>query len=263
MAQGFVLDMPQRLFDANGLPAAGWKIFTWTSDGTFTTALTTYSDSGLTAPNTNPILTDANGYFRAFVAADVTLDVSVQNASSVPQFTWLGIKPMAQTPVSLTSPIIIGDGGSGVIFSKTVLFTEDVTSTIHTGTVVIPAGATLLDILVVPQVLWTATGTVTFKCGDANSSNGWFLNTNLKATDLLLGERLQASNANNWGGLNGAYLTTAGRFGQQSGNMIGGFCLTAYSVIGVITVVTPATTAGRTRMQVLWTVGQSVTPILT
>jgi hypothetical protein len=45
--------------------------------------------------------------------------------------------------------------------------------------------------------------------------------------------------------------------------MIGGYCPTAYSVIGVVTVVTPATTAGRTRMYVLWQVGQSVAPVLT
>lgn len=160
----------------------------------------------------------------------------------------------------VTSPVVAGDAGSGVVFSKTVLFTENATSTTHTGTVVIPAGATLLDIYVVPQVLWTA-GTASLSVGDANAATGWFLATNLKATDLILGERLQASNANNWGGLNGAYLTTAGRFGQQSTNMIGGYCPTAYSVIGVVTVGTPATTAGRTRMTVLWTVGQTIAPV--
>lgn len=162
---------------------------------------------------------------------------------------------------ALVSPVFTGDAGSGTIFSKTVLFTEDATSLTHTGTVVIPAGATLLDILVVPQVLWTG-GTAAFTCGDANAATGWFTSTNLKATDLVLGERLQASNANNWGGVNGAYLTTAGRFGQQSTTMIGGYCPTAYSVIGVVTVGTPATTVGRTRMTVLWTVGQAVTPVL-
>lgn len=159
------------------------------------------------------------------------------------------------------SPIITGDGGSGMIFCKTVLFTEDATSLTHTGTVVIPAGATLLDIIVIPQVLWTG-GTAAFTCGDANSANGWFTTTNLKATDLILGERLQASNANNWGGVNGAYLTTAGRFGQQSANMIGGYNPNVYSVIGVVTVTTPATTVGRTRMHVLWATGQAVAPVL-
>lgn len=159
------------------------------------------------------------------------------------------------------SPIVTGDAGSGLIFTKQCLFTEDATSLTHTATFVIPAGSTLLDIVVIPQVLWTG-GTAAFTCGDANSANGWFTTTNLKATDLILGERLQASNANNWGGVNGTYLTTAGRFGQQSTTLIGGYCPTVYSVIGVVTVTTPATTVGRTRMYVQWMVGQSVVPVL-
>lgn len=164
------------------------------------------------------------------------------------------------------SPIITGDAGSGVIFAKTALFTEDATSLTHTATFVLPAGSILLDIIVIPQVLWTG-GTAAFTCGDANSANGWFTSTNLKATDLILGERLQASQAvatdgSYGGGKEGAYVTTAGRFGQQTTNLIGGYCPTVYSVIGVVTVTTPATTAGRTRMTVLWTVGQAVTPVL-
>jgi hypothetical protein len=153
-------------------------------------------------------------------------------------------------------------GPGGVVVAKTVLFTEDATTLTHTGTVVIPAGATLLDIIVVPQVLWTG-GTAAFTCGDAAAATGWFTSTNLKATDLVLGERLQASNASYWGGVNGAYLVSAtGRFGQQSTTMIGGYCPTAYSVIGVVTVGTPATTAGRTRMTVLYSIGTTIAPVL-
>ncbi len=159
-------------------------------------------------------------------------------------------------------PTITGDGGSGLVIAKTVLFTENAVSLTHTGTIVVPAGATLLDIYVVPQVLWTSSGTVSFSCGDAAAATGWFTATNLKATDLVLGERLQASNANNWGGVNGAYLTTAGRFGQQSANMIGGYCPNAYSVIGVIAVSVASTAIGRTRLTVLYSIGQAIAPVL-
>lgn len=151
---------------------------------------------------------------------------------------------------------------SGGIVVQTALFTENAASLTHTATFTIPAGATLLDILVVPQVLWGATTSATFTCGDAAAANGWFLATNLKATDLILGERYQASNANNWGGLNGIYLTTSGRFGQAATNIIGGYCPTAYSVIGVVTVVGPSATTGRTRMSVLYYTGSPVTPVL-
>jgi len=165
------------------------------------------------------------------------------------------------TTGTFATPAVTGDGGSGLVIAKTALFTEDATSLTHTATFVIPAGATLLDILVVPQVLWTG-GTAAFTCGDAAAATGWFTSTDLKATDLILGERLQASNANNWGGKNGSYLTTAGLFGHTATTMIGGYCPTAYSVIGVVTVTTPATTVGRTRMTVLYYTGQAVTPVL-
>lgn len=188
-------------------------------------------------------------------------NVEVPTISSTSTLTGKTLTSPTITTPSIASPVVTGNAGTGTIFCKQALFTEDATSLTHTATFTIPAGSTLLDIIVVPQVLWTG-GTATFTCGDANSANGWFTATNLKATDLILGERLQASNANNWGGVNGAYLTTAGRFGQQSTNMIGGYCPTAYSVIGVVTVGTPATTAGRTRMYVLWMVGESVTPVL-
>lgn len=289
MAQGYIVGLPQRLFDANGLPANGWSITTYLP-GT-TTPLPTYTTPLLSggATNTNPIVTDASGYFRCYVADGVLVKFAVSDALGVAQAdpSFDNLLPMPSsfnastsynrtgatdsngtytsstiTAPAISSPVITGDAGTGTIFCKQALFTEDATHTIHTATVVIPAGATLLDILVVPQVLWTATSAA-FTCGDANSANGWFTSTDLKATDLILGERLQASNANNWGGKNGSYLTTAGRFGQQSTNQIGGYNPTAYSVIGVVTVGTPATTAGRTRMYVLWQIGQSVTPVLT
>ena len=146
---------------------------------------------------------------------------------------------------------------------KTALFIENATSTIHTATFGVPKGWTILDIIVVPEVLWTATGTVVFKCGDANASDGYFSSVDLKATDLILGERLQAASDNFWGATQDAYLTTAGRFGQAATNAIGGYMPAAYSVIGVVTVGTPATTVGRLRMTVISYRGTKVTPVLT
>lgn len=152
---------------------------------------------------------------------------------------------------------------SANVYSLEAAFVEDATSLTHTATFTIPAGATLNDIIVTPVVLWGATTSAGFTCGDVNSANGWFTTTDLKATDLVLGERLQAANATRWGGVNGAYLVSAtGRFGQQSTNMIGGYSPNAYSVIGVITVVGPSATTGRTRMTVIYTMGTAVVPVL-
>jgi len=168
---------------------------------------------------------------------------------------------------SLVSPVVTGNAGTGLVFCKQALFTEDATTTTYTATFTIPAGSLLLDIYVVPQVLWTDSSAA-IVVGDANSTTGWFQSTNLAATDLVLGERLQASQAvatdGSYGGAKeGAYVTTAGRFGQQTTNMIGGYCPTAYSVIATVTVSSPSGTAGRTRVYVLWTVGESVAPVLT
>ncbi len=168
---------------------------------------------------------------------------------------------------SIVSPVVTGNAGTGMVFCKQALFTEDATTTTYTATFTIPAGSLLLDILVVPVALWTDSSAAII-VGDANSNVGWFGSTNLNATDLVLGERLQASQAvatdGSYGGAKeGAYVTTAGRFGQQSANVIGGFCSSAYSVIGVVTVSSPSGTAGRTYMYVLWMVGQSVAPVLT
>ena len=44
--------------------------------------------------------------------------------------------------------------------------------------------------------------------------------------------------------------------------MIGGYCPNAYSVIGVVTVVGPSSTAGRTRMIVMFCKGRKVVPVL-
>lgn len=170
--------------------------------------------------------------------------------------------PAITTP-TMTSPIVTGDAGTGMIFCKQALFTENATSVTHTATFTIPAGAMLVDIIAIPQVLWTG-GTASLSIGDANSATGWFNALDLKATDLVLGERLQASGGTHgWGGKPGAYLVDAtGRFGQQSTNAIGGYYPTAYSVIAVVSVGTPATTAGRLRVYVFWAIGESVTPVL-
>lgn len=212
------------------------------------------STGGSYLPNADYTRTGATDTGGTYASATLT-------SPTISGTTAIGTGSTLTTP-AIVSPTVTGNAGSGIIFAKTVLFTEDASTTTHTGTVTIPAGATLLDIYVYSQALWTDSSAA-IVVGDANSANGWFTTCELDATDLLLGERLQASNANNWGGVNGAYLTTAGRFGQQSTNMIGGFCPTAYSVIGVVTVSTPSGTAGRTRMTVLWTIGETVAPVLT
>ncbi len=164
---------------------------------------------------------------------------------------------------SLASPAVTGDASSGLVVSKTVSFVEDATSTTFTGTVVIPAGATLVDIVVTSSVLWSKASS-RFTCGDAQAATGWFTSTNLNATDLLVGEALRAAGGSaSWGGVNGVYLVSAtGVFGQATATKAGPFYVSAGSVIGVVTVTPGAGAAGRTFMTVTYSVGQAVAPVL-
>jgi predicted RecA/RadA family phage recombinase len=153
--------------------------------------------------------------------------------------------------------------GEGGVITKTVVFTENATNTIHTGTVTIPAGATIHNIQIVNTVLWGATSAL-LTVGDDFDPDGYFDDVNCKATDLAVGEVLDISNAENWGGKNGAYLVAAtGRKGSvQTGNS-GIYYGVADHIIGVMTVGTPASTAGRTFMTVSYSVGTVVAAVAT
>lgn len=151
---------------------------------------------------------------------------------------------------------------TGLVQSKTIAFVEDATSLTHTATVALPAGATLLDILVTNKALWTAAAAV-LKVGDTAADDGYFIGVDCKATDLLVGEVLSVSGTTgNWGGKNGAYLVAAtGRRGPAATNF--GFYYDAGSnIVATMTVTTPATTVGRTFVTVLYTVGTVVAPVL-
>jgi hypothetical protein len=167
------------------------------------------------------------------------------------------------TSETSANPTITGDASSGVVVSKTVAFVENATMTTSTGTVVIPAGATLVDIVVTSSVLWSKASS-RFTCGDAQAATGWFTSTDLSGTDLLVGEALRAAGGSaSWGGVNGAYLVSAtGVFGQATATKAGPYYVSAGSVIGVVTVTPGAGTAGRTFMTVTYSVGQVTAPVV-
>jgi microcystin-dependent protein len=98
---GYPLPQPKaRFFDANGDPLAGGLLYAFAA-GT-TTPVPTYSDEGLSVPNANPVVLDANGEASIFVA-----DASVQiykfilfNSSGVAQWTQDNIR----VPATATAP---------------------------------------------------------------------------------------------------------------------------------------------------------------
>lgn len=161
------------------------------------------------------------------------------------------------TSPNLTTPAITAPTGSGFVRVDTVAFVENATNTTHTGTVTLPAGSTLLDVQVTNTVLWTG-GTATFKAGDTDDDDGFFIGIDCKATDLLVGEVLSMASSENWGGKQGAYLNaTTGRKGSVAAGVSGNYYGVTKDIIGTMTVGTPATTAGRSFMTVIYMVGKA------
>jgi hypothetical protein len=122
-----------------------------------------------------------------------------------------------------------------------VTFTETSGAGVWTGAVAIPAGATLIDVIVYADALWDSQTSATMIVGDTTDPNGFYDAVDLKATDLLAGESLSFALA---GGKAGAYIANS--------HAIARYLATAREVIGEITKVGTTGTAGRTRMVVVF-----------
>ena len=135
------------------------------------------------------------------------------------------------------------------VVSEEVTFTEDGDTT-YTGAVSVPAGATILDIVVHQVALWDDGTSASLKVGDDNDDDGFFTAVDLKATDLLAE---QSINFDKTGGQEGAYLAgTATHWTDR-------YSASARSVTGVVTTGGQDGTAGRTRMTVIYSLPSSIT----
>jgi hypothetical protein len=127
-----------------------------------------------------------------------------------------------------------------VVVSEERTFTETAGAGVWTGAVSVPAGATLLDIIINGVALWDSQTSATMKVGDTDD-DGFYTGVDLKATDLLAGESLSFALA---GGKAGAYIANS----QVSPR----YSATARTINGIITKVGDTGTAGRTRMTVVY-----------
>lgn len=124
-----------------------------------------------------------------------------------------------------------------------VTFTETDGAGVYTGSVAVPAGATIHDIIINGVALWDNAGAVTMKVGDVTDDDGYYIGINLKATDLLAGESLSFALA---GGKAGAYIANS----QVSPR----YSASARTISGIITTASTGGSAGRTRMTVIFSV---------
>lgn len=132
-------------------------------------------------------------------------------------------------------------GASGTpVFTVERTFTETATAGVYTGSVAVPAGATIHDIIINGVALWDTATSATMKVGDVADDDGYYTAVNLKATDLLAGESISFALA---GGKAGAYIANS----QVSPR----YAVAARVVSGIVTTVGSGT-AGRTRMTVIY-----------
>lgn len=171
-----------------------------------------------------------------------TLTNKTINSSMIGGSTALG-------PVAIAAPFIVlpsiysanMTSALGPVMGQEVSFVETTGAGVWTGAITLPAGATLLDIIVNGDVLWTSQTSAVMDVGDVATPTGYFNQVNVKATDLLAGESISFAFA---GGKAGAYIANA----QVSPR----YSATARVVNGIITKVGSSGTAGRTRMTVVY-----------
>lgn len=139
-------------------------------------------------------------------------------------------------------------GASGTPnFSAEAVFTETTAAGVYTGSIAVPAGATILDVIVNGVALWAATTSAIMKVGDVANDAGYFSGIDLKATDLLAGESISLESA---GGKAGVYVANA----QVSPR----YAVAARTIKGTITTVGAAGATGVTRMTVSWSLPVAV-----
>ena len=141
--------------------------------------------------------------------------------------------------------------GGGAVVAEERTFTE-AGDTTYTGSVAVPAGATILDVVVHAVALWDDGTSAVMKVGDVADDDGIFTGVNLKATDLLAGESISLGYT---GGKEGADVDG----GETAGDHVRRrYLSTARVISGVVTTGGQDGTAGRTRMTVLYAMPNSV-----
>jgi hypothetical protein len=135
------------------------------------------------------------------------------------------------------------DTAALTIQAKEITFTEAGAGT-YTGTVVVPAGSTTLDVIVRNTALWAAATSASLVVGDDDDANGY-----IEATDVKAAPSADTNGA-------GAGLSTAGSLGATAGVYKGaaGKFNAAEKTITATVVSVGAGTTGRTRVLVIFAV---------
>jgi hypothetical protein len=130
-----------------------------------------------------------------------------------------------------------------------VLFTETAGAGTYTGTVALPAGAVLLDVIWHNTALWTAATSATLKVGTGADDDMFFTGVDVKAAP--------AADVNGAGGISAAKNDTGS--GVAGGKTA--YFATQTNVVAVVTTVGLTGNAGRSRLFVKYAVPTSVNAV--
>lgn len=129
----------------------------------------------------------------------------------------------------------------GEVVVEEITFAEAGGALTYTGTVAIPAGATVLDVIVRNTALWTNGTSASLVIGDDDDANGY-----VEATDVKAAPTADTNGA-------GQGISTRLSLGATAGAYKGGggkYCAAAKTITATITTGAGAQTAGRTRVLV-------------
>lgn len=152
--------------------------------------------------------------------------------------------------MAVTTTVVAPAFGSSVQ-AMTARIVENGAGT-YTVQFVLPAGSTLYDIIVTAEALWGAATSAALTVGEAGAANAFITSTDLKATDLLVGESISIGGGVSLaGGKSGAAITVGTNTHVSKRYQDGGAGEVDYTITATVTSV-GAGTSGRTRITVLY-----------
>lgn len=211
------------------------------------------SASGASAP----IYVDSDdNIIKVIPAGSGTTEVQVVDASSTQTLTNKTLtSPVLTNPTSsgsvLTTP-------SGVVVAQEALFTEVAGNKTHTASFTIPAGATILDIIITNSVVWNSGTSATLKAGIQGGDDDCFFTGLDVKTKPGAGKSICFAWPGDAGGASIPEID--GGAGNQQLGATSGFLYsaTAQVVDIIITDVNVSGTNGRTRATVLYSLPATV-----
>lgn len=128
----------------------------------------------------------------------------------------------------------------------------EATSRTYTSSIVVPPYSLLFDVGAVAEALWTGSGTVSLKAGDADDDDGFLAATDLKATELLAEESIQIGAGTALaGGMVGAFIANS-QWGKGGGGGVYGRWAAVARTITFKVTCSGTATAGVTRVYVVY-----------